>query len=110
MDEILKKFLEEIQSVDGKKDLSIEFMVLTKTREWFEKIKKEHAQDKECEFPALNLYIEALEKNDAGDTDAAKGAIKNAKEIMDADANDGRTYVKEVFGDLIDELYDKLNP
>lgn len=82
----------------------------TKIREWFENAQREHRLGHECEFPALNKYFEALEKNNAGDTDAAKEAIKEAKEIMDTDAVDGNTFVKDLFDHFIDELYSKLNP
>ncbi len=81
----------------------------TKIREWFENAQKRHAQGYECEFPALNKYFEALEQIETSDTAAAKDAIKEAKRIMNNDASNGNTFVKDFFCHFMDELYSKLN-
>lgn len=107
MDEILKNFAENL-SMENKEE-RLELRVLTNIREWFERIKKEHRDGKKCEFPALNKYFKSIEEEMNGNVEIAKEDIKEAKEIMESDAANGKTFVKEVFENLIRNQYSKLH-
>lgn len=108
MNKILENFLAEIPSVENKEE-RLELGVLSKTREWFEEIKKEYRDGKECEFPALNKYFSSIKNEMNGKVETAKEDIEKAEEIMENDAANGRTFVKEVFEDLIRDQYTKLH-
>lgn len=86
-------------------DLSI----YTRIREWFEKSKKEHREGIKCGFCALDKYFDALENEEKEDLETARKDIEEANEIMKRDADNGDSFVKEVFGHLIDSQYQKLH-
>lgn len=108
MDEIFKKFLTEIQGVNDE-GLRLELNILTNTMEWFEKSKKEHRNGKKCGFRALDKYFDALENEEKEDFETARNDIEEAKNIMESDADNGNSFVKEVFDHLIDSQYERLH-
>ena len=86
-----------------------ELSIYTRTREWFEKSKKEHCKGNDCEFASLNKYFEAIEKYSNGDTDVAAEALKDAKEMMKSEAANGCPFVKDLFENIINDGFDKLD-